>query len=856
MTDLAAEVRDRVARAPVPWSVRLDGFYAHAKPAGVRLPDQGWKIHVSTRPENARQTLIRCADVLIRRGIPFKFGQDIGVAYTLVSARYERTGAAKFLVAYPPDPESCAKLLHDLAAATVGLPGARVIGDRRYRADAPVYYRFGAIALPASLAADGKIVHPLRAPDGSLVPDDRLQFCPPPWAPPLPIESACARVAPADAAVVGGRYRITAPLRSSARGGVFRAVDLKSSELVVIKQARAHTGVGLDGSDAIDRLVDEARALRALADTGLVPQVRDFFKAGESGFLVLAHLPGVPLRRWLRDRWRPPTGPPPAAFAVAEALAAGLAAIHEAGWVLGDASPNNCLVAEPAGERRPVVWFVDLEAAMLIGEIADTQYTPGYGMPPDGRADQGVAQPAADLYALGGIFNFLVTAADPSSDPWDELLDGADGNVRKIWSAGLALHAADPQARPSAATVASSLSLGRAKARSARRYRAAVPCHESCVDLMADLAGDGRRHLLAMMEEGSAEALWPAPAWLPCYDPASFDHGAAGPLLVLASVVQPDSVSVELVLDAADWLADQAARSVAVLPGLHSGRGGALWVLAQAADFAGQAEAAGLGRSGQRQLLLDQIGRLAGDLPADGRVDLAHGLAGAGLARVRLWQATGAEHFAAQAQALAARLATDAAVPSDLTTRTGLATFLGAAAGLSGVPAARLAAQCLVGEVAEAAQRLLDRVRTMPVESALTALSAERGIAGALRCAWVARQVGVPWPSELDAQAAQAFICYACAAPSGFAYGIAGWMDGLLNAIGPGRYAADPAVCAAADRLAAYLARRRRLRAGLSLVPDDSGHGWCADFAHGVAGVSYVAARYAAGGRPLWDLAC
>jgi tRNA A-37 threonylcarbamoyl transferase component Bud32 len=855
VTDLAAEVRDRVACAPVPWLVRLDGFYAHAKPAGVRLPDQGWKIHVSTRPENARQTLTRCADVLIRQGIPFKFGQDIGVAYTLLSARYERTGAAKFLVAYPPDPESCAKLLHDLGVATAGLPAARVIGDRRYRADAPVYYRFGAIAIPASLAADGKIVHPLRAPDGSLVPDDRLRFCPPPWAPSLPVDSACAPVALADAAVVGGRYRITAPLRPSARGGVFRAVDLKSAELVVIKQARAHTGVGLDGSDAIDRLGHEASALRALAGTGLVPQVRDFFEAGESGFLVLAHLPGVPLRRWLRDRWRPPAGPPPAAFAVAEALAAGLAAIHQAGWVLGDASPNNCLVAEPAGGRRPVVWFVDLEAATLIGDIAARQYTPGYGVPPDGRADQAVAQPAADLYALGGIFSFLVTAADPSSDPWDELADGADGNVRKIWSAGLALRAADPQARPSAATVASRLSSGRAKARPARRDWA-VPRHESCVDLMADLAGDGRRYLLATLGERSAEALWPAPAWLPGYDPASFDHGAAGPLLVLASAVRPDSVSVELVLDAADWLADHAARSAVVLPGLHSGRAGALWALAQAADFAGQAEAAGLGRSGRRQSLLGQIGRLAADLPADGRVDLAHGLAGAGLARLRLWQATGAEHFAAQARALASRLATDAAVLSDLTTRTGLATFLGAAAGLPGAPAARLAAQRLVGEVAEAAQRLLDRVRTMPVESALTALSAERGIAGALRCAWVARQVGAPWPSELNAQAAQEFIWYACAAPSGFAHGIAGWLDGLLNAIGPGRHAPDPAVCAAADRLAAYLARRRGLRAGLSLVPDDSGHGWCADFAHGVAGVSYVAGRYAAGGRPLWDLAC
>ncbi len=857
LTGLTGIVRDRAATARLPWSVWADGFYAHARPAGATLPGQGWKIHVSARPENASDTLSRCADVLIRHGTPFKFAEDLAVAYALVSARYERTGAAKFLVAYPDGPDCCAILLGELALATAGLPAARVTGDRRYRADAPVYYRFGAIAGLATLTADGQISHPLQAPDGSLVPDDRLTFRPPPWAPPLPgialpgIAGSPRTSGSAAQSALIGQYRLTTALRLSARGGVFLTVGGRDGAPAVIKQARAHTGVGLDGRDARDQLRHEGAALQALAGTGLVPPVRELIETADSSFLVLGRVPGDTLRRWLRDRWRPPGAPAHLVHHVALALATGLAAIHEVGWVLGDLSPSNCLVTEEgATAAGPAVRFVDLEAAAPAGDLRPAGHTPGYGAPE--QAGHGLTpRPAAtsgDLYALGGIFCFLVSAADPAGPtaplpvPPAVVSADADARVRAVWHAGLALLDSDPAARPASKAVASELAgLRQAKSRPRPALTGPPP---TGAELMADLAASGARYLLATMRDREAGTLWPVPGWLPRYDPASFDHGAAGPLLVLAGAARQGLIPVTPVLDGAGWLAMHAARSAAILPGLHSGRSGALWALAEATD---------LGKAHRGRELLEAVTRLGQALPATGPPGLANGLAGAGLAALRLWQLTGARLFKARALDLASQLAAALTSDHDLLACTGQAVFLAAAGILLGEQSWRLVARRLVLDCAEATEALLDRVPSLPVESALTALSAERGVAGALRCGQVARSAGAVWPAELTARAAALFTGYACAAPPGFACGIAGWLDGLLSAADPAQSHHDSVVREAADRLAAELGARRA--PDLGLVPDDSGHGWCADFAHGVAGVSYVAARFAYGGPPLWDLA-
>src|SRR5260370_1513281 len=80
---LRQAVSERAGRFPEwGWTVSADGFWAHARPAGLRPEGQGWKIHVSAVPDVAEVTLAPCAQILLPAAAPFKFPQDLAVLIT------------------------------------------------------------------------------------------------------------------------------------------------------------------------------------------------------------------------------------------------------------------------------------------------------------------------------------------------------------------------------------------------------------------------------------------------------------------------------------------------------------------------------------------------------------------------------------------------------------------------------------------------------------------------------------------------------------------------------------------------------------------------------------------------------
>jgi hypothetical protein len=358
---------------------------------------------------------------------------------------------------------------------------------------------------------------------------------------------------------------------------------------------------------------------------------------------------------------------------------------------------------------------------------------------------------------------------------------------------------------------------------------------------LAQLLADGIDQLRRTRDGQAAAALWPVPPWQAGYDQASFYHGSGGPLAVLTRAAERGMVPPGEVAAAARWLAAAARRSPRVLPGLHSGRGGIAWVLADAARVTGDAELS-------RQALA-----LARGLPADGPAGLAHGSAGAGLALLRLWTAEGADDAADQVRRLADRLVRlageDEPSPADAA---GTALFLAAAGKALGGRSWLAAADDLLASAVARASRRLTALAAAPVNEAIAALSAEHGVACVLSCAAAAAAHGLAWPSDLAVRAAAAFEGYAPAAPSGYAHGVAGWLDVLTSlealdgSLAPG----------ARTRLAAELVARSRPAAAGGLIPDDSGTGPAAEFAHGSAGVLYAVSRFLHGGAALWELPC
>lgn len=115
------------------WRIVDEGPWRHhTRLDGGALADQGWKIHVSTVPEEAQATLDTVADILSGSGTPFKHLRDEGRLRASLAKYGDRVQCGKFVTVYPHDEREAVDLMerlsHDLASSN----GPVVLGDARW----------------------------------------------------------------------------------------------------------------------------------------------------------------------------------------------------------------------------------------------------------------------------------------------------------------------------------------------------------------------------------------------------------------------------------------------------------------------------------------------------------------------------------------------------------------------------------------------------------------------------------------------------------------------------------------------------------------------------------------------------
>ncbi|WP_035799123.1 class III lanthionine synthetase LanKC N-terminal domain-containing protein [Kitasatospora mediocidica] len=864
---LSADMRERLSGSG--WTLRDDGFWCHARPPGAVLPEQGWKLHVSTVPTHAARTLAACLPVLRRARVTFKFAADQAVLHQVVSARYEESGVGKFLTAYPADPRQCALLAEKLAEATAGMPGPGVSSDARWAPDSPVYYRYGAVRSEHRLDDRGGLVSVLTAPDGRRVPDPRHGYAPPAWAPELPRPvvptrpGASSGRATRDGLLLAGRFRVTGVLQRSSRGGVFTALDQQTGAVVVVKHVRPHIGATAFGTDARDVLRHEAQALRALGPTGAVPALVDLVELGEALLLVQERLPGVSLADWVRTRWRPGRGCGPLAFPVARSLGKAVDAVHELGWTLRDLSPGNVVVDE-LGRAR----LVDLELAARPDDSVYREYTRGYAAPEQVHAPlRGPAPgPSADLHALGGLLFLLASGRDPHAlsglTPAAELLGAQLARVPD--ESGFAAAAAgpvarlmtgDPALRPQKAPVLRPASPRRASPQPSSPQPSSpqpieAPSHPArAIAGLSVLLHDGLADLVMAVLDGGPQALRLTAPHRRRRDPRGLQHGIAGPLLLLARALRhadrsgradPADLRAAVALLARDVERHDAVGLLGSGPdlGLRTGEAGVLWALWEAAEALDDDDM-------RRRCLARAV------LPpreATHPEPAPRALAGLGLLQLRLYLATGSAVMARAARDCASTLAATPTVPTADSTATTLF-LLEAGAALDHRPARRAARAAVAAMAQELGTARVDGVPDLAYDTGLTgrgqvlARAAHRGLPGTADA--LARLCSLPQG-------------WCTAAPLGLAGGVAGWAEFLLDAREPA--AADPTGAAglfdrwtAVAPLVGEFAARANVRDGRLLLPDDSGQDVGHALGDGVCGPLWLLLRLVEGGPGLWD---
>ena len=397
--NVAADSEFALARRPAPdgWNRLTTGDWAEWAPEDLDLPSQGWKIHASACTESAEEILQAVWDYCVPRRIAFKFIRSQQLLF-LRNAKYANRGASgKFVTIYPADETQFGEILQNLGEILDGQPGPYILSDLRWGAG-PLFARYGGFAERHCVGPNGALEAAIEDGSGELVPDRRgATFRVPEWVT-LPDCLAPHLAARNSASVNDLPYRIDRALHFSNGGGVYAGVERATDEPVVLKEARPHAGLALDGADAVTRLARERDMLTLVAGLD-VPAVRDHFTIAEHHFLVMDFVEGESLNAHLVDRspatWHDTDRPAVAEYTawaldVHARLERAVAAVHERGVILNDLHPSNVLIA-PDGR----ISLIDLETAWKEGEDrSQTMADPGF------MAPRGCTGYDIDRYAL------------------------------------------------------------------------------------------------------------------------------------------------------------------------------------------------------------------------------------------------------------------------------------------------------------------------------------------------------------------------------------------------------------------------------------------------------------------------
>ncbi|MEE1828557.1 class IV lanthionine synthetase LanL [Streptomyces sp. BE20] len=733
----------------------------------------GWKLHVSTRPDLLPLLLEVVVPILLRRTCDAKFAADAAVLRELNAGVRGAAAVGKAVTVYPSAHEPAA-LGEELAEALAGWDGPRVVSDRRVRADAPVYYRYGPFRLSAD---DPELV--MTGPAGERFTGlARDAYRQPPWAEdPFDTQTRRRR---ATTRVGDGRYRITAGITRSPNGHVYRAVELATGQEVVVKQARAFVAEDTTGVDARGRLRHERQVLTALAGLAGVPRLVDYFRHGEDEYLVSSACGPRDLRREVLgsgpyDTTADRRGARPAQergwWTLARGLLRILDAVHARGVVVRDLKPANVVLDASGGCS-----LVDFGVSALDGARPDGA-TRGYGLP---LATE--TEPADDYYALGTTLSYAATGLDPVViDP-----DPATNRDRTLACLAAALARTGRPAAPVVTVVTGLLSLDpaeRTAAAATLRRGEAPPATRAAYGpptVTAGLLDEVVGHLLTRCvrtadELVAADRRGGEPRKLL----SLYDGGAGLGLELLQHADRPDARAAVVAL--ARWTADHPSMD-RLGPGLYDGRAGVDLFLAHAADPLGTKPSAGPPAGGPGPGPGPGAGTWA-DAGADPlRTDQISGAAGVGTARLLLARRAAAAgrhgdariHLAV-ASACAHRLTAGPADPGEAPNPGTAALAEGFAHGRAGLAHFLLALPGAYAEAAAAADRSGAEARA-PRGPAAEAAQATRA-AEAARAA----QAEQAARSILDALAADVPRLVADAARPGATRRYGSWCRGLAG---------------------------------------------------------------------------
>ncbi|MBK7405153.1 MAG: serine/threonine protein kinase [Phycisphaerales bacterium] len=209
----------------------------------------------------------------------------------------------------------------------------------------------------------------------------------------------------------GKRYELVEFIGSGSEGRVFRAFDRRLNADGRPLPVAVKT---LSSPQSLRRVHDEATRATRVRHTGIAALL-DCGQSEDGPYLVSEFVEGVTLDRWCRQRGVIPSRD---AAEIVRQLAEAAQAAHNAGVVHRDLKPTNVLVTD-AGQAR--ITDFGLAAALSAKGEGSPTGSLAFAAPEQLLGEQGAADASVDVYALGGLLYWLLTARYPNGNSAREI---------------------------------------------------------------------------------------------------------------------------------------------------------------------------------------------------------------------------------------------------------------------------------------------------------------------------------------------------------------------------------------------------------------------------------------------------
>lgn len=330
-----------------------------------KLPNQGWKIHLSISVMESLKLITEVIPYLIKTQATFKVPSSIKALLSINKGEIGDTQVGKAVTIYPIDMHDLTTIVKDLDTIITFDSGPWIPSDIRYKYNSPIFFRFGnfennqfdiienGTTQPYLIDNLGKKVAEVRSNDGTQVD----------WAPKLPFNNLITeniRVQKINA--YNKEFIPIALIYKSLNCDITVGLLKSNGKTAIQKRVFVKIGETVDGLDTTYNLENEYNVLQKIKNKINCPIPIVFERSENYAVIYESYLNGIDLMKIENVNFR----------VLFDKLYLQIYKLHKLGYVHNDIKPTNVIFV------KNKVFLIDFEHARPLGE-KKMRYTGTYG---------------------------------------------------------------------------------------------------------------------------------------------------------------------------------------------------------------------------------------------------------------------------------------------------------------------------------------------------------------------------------------------------------------------------------------------------------------------------------------------